>query len=126
MSHAGRVRGAGDVESTRQFVVGVIRCDVSGPNAEHTVGAADSGVETVAVSMSPTTSSAPARASSVARGRCGSRTSARTGQPPARRWPAVAPPCRPVAPVTRMTPFGVAIQPPASKLPAIRSGAPYA
>jgi hypothetical protein len=49
MNITGRVPGVGDVESTLQFVLGEIRCDKGGLNAEHTVHTAESGVETVAV-----------------------------------------------------------------------------
>ena len=47
------------------------------------------------------TSSAPSASTARARSVAGSRTSARTGTPAASRARAVAPPCRPVAPVTR-------------------------
>jgi hypothetical protein len=49
MSNAGRVRGIGNVEPTVQFVLGEVRCDEGGLNAEHPVRTADSGVETVAL-----------------------------------------------------------------------------
>src|ERR1700733_5127109 len=89
---------------------------VSGPAAPNATGGTPNtamapsraGGRLAGSSKSPRANWAPAAARAAAVGASGSRTSARTGRPAARRRRVVAPPCLPVAPVTRMREPGLA------------------